>query len=200
MKKVLIAYATNAGSTAEVADMIKTGLASRDLSVEIKPIADMINPAGYDAVIVGGPMIMGWHRDAGKFLKKNQAVLSKVPVACFLTAMSLTETGERHIDGIPIQVDPGLAKPPHDSHRLSFKEKYALLPNYVRQILRAAPAVKPVSVGLFGGYMNLMLLSWWARLFVLLVIQAKPGDLRDEKFIRDWAKEIKAVFEKSWLK
>ena len=29
-------------------------------------------PAGYDAVVVGGPMIMGWHKDARKYLKRHR--------------------------------------------------------------------------------------------------------------------------------
>ncbi len=93
----------------------------------------------YDAIVVGAPMILGWMRSAKRFVHKHQDELVKKPVAYFLTAMSLTETRETAIDGIPIQVDPGLAKPPRNPKRLSFKESYALPFNYVRPILKAAP-------------------------------------------------------------
>jgi menaquinone-dependent protoporphyrinogen IX oxidase len=121
-------------------------------------------------------------------------------VAYFLTAMSLTETRETAIEGIPIQVDPGLARPPRNPKRLSFKEMYALPYNYIRPILKAAPGVRPLAVGLFGGYLNLLTLSWLERLFVLLVIQAKPGSLQDRTFIKKWAVEVRSQLIKSWLK
>ncbi len=199
-KKILIAYATNAGSTADVAEMVKTALARKDMVVELRLLEEVSTLDEYDAVIIGAPMILGWHRDAKKFVKRHQSELSRKPVAYFLTAMSLTKTRETQIDGVPIQVDPGLAKSPRNPKRLSLKELYALPYNYVLPMLKAAPRVKPLAIGLFGGYLNLFTLSWPARLFVMMVIQAKPGDLRDETFIKKWSTNLRAQLIKSWLK
>ncbi len=187
MKKILVAYATNAGSTADVAELVKNTLANKEIAVELRLLGEVTTLEGYNAFVIGAPMILGWMRSAKRFIHKHQDELAKKPVAYFLTAMSLTETRETAIDGIPIQVDPGLAKPPRNPKRLSFKESYALPINYVQPILKAAPRVKPLSVGLFGGSLNLLTLSWLERLFVLLVIQAKPGSLQDRAFINKWA-------------
>ncbi|MGA9399159.1 MAG: flavodoxin domain-containing protein [Anaerolineaceae bacterium] len=199
-KKILVTYATNAGSTADVAELVKTALANKQLDVELRPLGEVLSVEAYDAVVVGAPMLLGWQRSAKKFIHEHQDELAKKPVAFFLTAMSLIENRKTQVDGVSIQVDPGLAKPPRNPKRLSFKELYALPLNYVRPILKAAPRVKPLAIGLFGGYLNLFTLSWPARLFVLLVIQAKPGDLRDESFIKNWAINVRTQFIKSWLK
>ena len=34
-------------------------------------------------------------------------------------------------------------------------------------------------------------LKWWQTIFVLLVVQAKPGGEHNEAFIREWAREIR---------
>jgi menaquinone-dependent protoporphyrinogen IX oxidase len=200
MKKVLVAYATNAGSTANVAELVKTTLSNKEIQTELKPVNEVGSLAAYDGVIVGAPMIVGWHRAAKKFLRDHRTELANKPFACFLTAMSLTETRDSAIDGIPIQVDPGLAKPPHNPKFLSIKEGYALPANYVRPILRSAPGLKPLGIGLFGGYLNMLTLTWPARLFVLLIIQAKPGSLQNDAFIKEWALNLRKQLIKSWLK
>ena len=144
MKKILVTYATNAGSTAVIAELVKDSLVNKEIAADLKPVAEVGNIAAYDAVIVGAPMIVGWHRAAKKFLRAHRTELATKPFACFLTAMSLTETRETVIDGIPIQVDPGLAKAPRNPKFLSIKEGYAFPANYVRPILRAAPELKPL--------------------------------------------------------
>lgn len=200
MKKILIAYATNAGSTADIAELVKDNIVNKEISADLKPIGEVKSLATYDAVIVGAPMIFGWHRAAKRFLKDHRAELGTKPFACFLTAMSLTETRDTVIDGIPIQVDPGLAKAPRNPKFLSIKEGYALPANYIRPILRAAPGLEPLGIGLFGGYLNLLTLNWPARLFVLLIIQARPGSLQNDAFIKEWTLNIRMQLIKSWLK
>jgi len=200
MKKILITYTTNAGSTADVAETVRQAIKNKEVQAELKPLSEVSELAPYDAVIIGAPMILGWHRDAKKFLKAHQDELSHKPFACFLTAMSLTETRETDIDGIPVQVDPGLAQEPQNPKKFSPKEKYALPGNYVRPILKNALPARPVGVGLFGGYLNLFTLKWPARIFVLLAIHAKPGNLIDEVFIKDWAVNLRSQLIKIWLK
>jgi menaquinone-dependent protoporphyrinogen IX oxidase len=199
MKKILIAYATNAGSTADIAELVKANLSNKEIAADLKPIDEVEDLSSYDAVIVGAPMIVGWHRAAKNFLKDHRTELATKPFACFLTAMSLTRTRETDIDGIPVQVDPGLAQEPRNPKWLSPKELYALPRNYIRPILKSAAPARPLGVGLFGGYLNLFTLSWPQRIFVLLAIRAKPGDIRDESFIKDWALNLRSQLTKSWL-
>jgi menaquinone-dependent protoporphyrinogen IX oxidase len=200
MKNILITYTTNAGSTADVAEMVRQAIQNNAFQVEVKPISEVKDLTHYDAIIIGAPMIVGWHRDAKKFLRAHREELSHKLFACYLTAMSLTKTRETDIDGVPVQVDPGLAQEPHNPKRLSPKELYALPRNYVHPILKSVSPAKPVGVGLFGGSLNLFSLSWPARIFVLLAIRAKPGDIRDEAFIKNWAVNLRSQLTKIWLK
>jgi menaquinone-dependent protoporphyrinogen oxidase len=190
MHKILVAYATNSGTTADVAKTIGEEIGKGGVQVDVLPLETITSLDGYNAVALGAPMIMGWHRGATAFLKKNQAALSKVPVALFITCMSLTQTGETQVAGVPVTVDPTLPQPPKQPGRLSFKENYATVTNYLRPILKAAPQVKPVSVAFLGGRLDMYRLKWWQALFVMVIIQAPPGEKRNWDAIRAWAKDL----------
>jgi len=194
---VLIAYTTSSGSTEEVAKAIGEELSKSGLKVEVQRLEKLASVEPYDAVIVGAPMIIGWHRAARRFVRRHREALSRVPVAYFFMAMSLTETGETAVDGIPVLVDPYLPQPPRHTDRLSRRERYASVSNYLRPVLKAAPRVKPISAAFFGGSLDLMRLKLLSKLFVMLVIQATPGDLRNWPFIRDWATNMSAELLKS---
>lgn len=191
MVRVLVAYATNAGSTAEVAEAVGEELTRTGAQVEVRRLDETAGIEGYGAVVVGAPMIMGWHRAALKFVRKHQHELAKVKVGYFLTAMSLTQT-QHHLRETSVAVDPGLAKPPRRADRLAFRERYSTVDEYVGPMLKAAPEVKPVSVGVFGGKLDLTRLNWWQRLFVTKVIRARPGEYRNWPFIREWAARLGA--------
>ncbi len=192
MKKILVTYATNAGSTAEIAQVIAEELGKNSATVDVRQINDVKSVNGYQAVVVGAPMIVGWHPSAVKFIKKNKRALSSVSVAYFFTSLKLTQRDPQNFKELSISVDPQLAKPPQNPKRMSLKEKHASIDNYLPPALKAAPDVKPVSVGFFGGKLDIMRLKLWQKLFILLVIQAKPGDFRNWSFIRGWANDLSA--------
>ena len=187
MDKILVTYATNAGSTAKVAEAVAAEIVKTNPDVEVLPLEKVTTLDGYSAVVLGAPMIVGVHRGALAFLKQNQAALSRMPVALFITCMNLTRTGETNVNGIPLFVDQKLALPPQKEGRLSFKESYSTVNNYLAPIFKAAPSVKPVSVAFFGGSLQYFNLKWWAALFALLIIQATPGDKRNWTAISEWA-------------
>lgn len=189
MKKILVAYATMAGSTVEVAQAVGEEIAKSGLEVDVLPISEIEDIGAYDGVVVGGPMIMGWHRSALGFLRRHRAALRQTPLAVFVMAMSLTQSDEMGSGGVPVYVDEKLPKPPADPARLNFRERYARLPNYLRPILKAA---RPASIGVFGGRLEYGRLKWWAVLFAMLVIQAQAGDKRNWEAIRTWAAGLPA--------
>ena len=192
-QRVLVAYTTNAGTTAEIAEAIGEELGQDGAQVDVRRLEEITDLESYTAVVIGGPMIMGWHKAAVRFVKTHRQALSQVPVAYFLTAMSLTQTGEVSIDAIPLCVDPMLAKAPKNANRLSFRERYATVTNYLRPVLRSAPRVKPVSIALFGGKLEFYRLKLLQMLFVMLIIQAQPGDRRNWPAIREWAAGLRAL-------
>jgi menaquinone-dependent protoporphyrinogen oxidase len=190
---ILIVYTTNAGSTAEVAEMIAEEIGQAGDQVDVRRIEEVNSVAGYDAVIVGAPMILGWHGKARKFVRQHRQALSKIKTAYFCMAMVLTATSNPASSPAPTCIDPGLAKLPKTPDHLSIKERYSLAANYMRPILRTAPEVRPVSVAFFGGKLEMFRLKLLQMLFVMLIIRAQPGDLRDESFIRQWAEDTRSL-------
>jgi menaquinone-dependent protoporphyrinogen oxidase len=193
MKRILVTYATMAGSTAEVARTVGEEIAKHDFQVDVLPLDGVQDLKTYDGVVVGGPMVMGWHRAASGFVKKHRKTFQRIPFAVFVTAMSLTQTAESSVGGVPVCVDEKLAKPPASAGKLSLRERYARLANYVSPILGAARPAKPASIGVFGGRLEYGRLKWWAVLFVMLIIQAPAGDRRNWQAIREWAAGLPAA-------
>jgi menaquinone-dependent protoporphyrinogen oxidase len=195
MKRILVAYATMAGSTVDVAQAVGEEIAKSGVQVDVLPIGEVKDLAAYNGVVIGGPMIVNWHRTASSFLKRHRTALQRIPLAVFVTAMSLTRTGETSVDGVPVSVDEKLPKPPETEGHLKFRERYARLANYIRPILWASRPVKPVSIGLFGGRLEYGRLKWWAVLFVMLIVQAPAGDRRNWAAIRSWAAELPVALQ-----
>jgi menaquinone-dependent protoporphyrinogen oxidase len=194
--KILVTYATLSGSTAEVAEAIGETLGQDGAQVDVRQIKDVGDVSVYDAVLVGGPMVMGWHREAVRFLKRHQDALSQIPVAYFITAISLTRTAQDSVNGVPIAYDPRLPKAPQNPDKLSFRERYATPTNYLAPVLKKAPQVKPVSVAFFGGKLVYTDLNILQMLFVMLIIGARPGDFRNWEAIRGWATGLAPALKK----
>ena len=194
MTRILVAYTTNAGSTTEVAEAVATELGKDGAQVDLVRLEQVTSLEGYHAVVIGAPMILGWHRAAQKFVKTHRAVLASVPAAYFCTAMSLTQTTGSPSGAPPLFIDPWLAKAPKNPARLSYKENYAAPASYLKPILKAAPAVKPVSIAFFGGKLEMFRLKLLQALFVMVIIQAQPGDLRNWSAIQEWAASLRPLF------
>jgi len=194
--RILVAYATRHGSTADVAEWIGDGLRVPGSHVDVVEIGSAPRLADYDAVVVGGPMILGWHRAARRFLGTHAGELEGRPVALFITCASLTETGEDELDGIPITKDPWLVKKPRTQGRLTRKERYACPVHYLEGARKEAPDLHLVGAAFFGGSLDLTSMNLFEKLFVTLVIGATPGDSRNQAAVREWAgslvRELKA--------
>jgi menaquinone-dependent protoporphyrinogen IX oxidase len=185
--RALLVYASKHGSTREVADAVAGELQAAFAEVDVREAAVAPAPHGYDAVIVGGPMIMGWHRDAEKYLKRHRDRLASVPFALFVTAASLTEDGTTSIHGVPVAKDSWLVKKPRNADKLTRKERYALPSHYLGDIFKACGPARPRSAAFFAGSLDLTTMNVFEKLFVLLIVGATPGDGRHWDFVREWA-------------
>jgi menaquinone-dependent protoporphyrinogen oxidase len=190
MKKVLVVYTTNAGSTSEIAETVAAELRNCGSQVDLARLETVKDINGFDAVVVGAPMILGWHRAAVKFIRQHQQELSNTRLACFCTLISLTREIPAWQAPFPVAIDPWLPKAPKNPNRLGIKERYATLSNYLIPMIKAAGNVRPVSVAMLGGKLELFRLPWWQMLFVMVIIQAQPGDRRNHEFIRQWAGQL----------
>ncbi len=134
--------------------MVAEELRAAGAEVDVRLAGGGADPAGYTAVIVGGPMIMGWHGDALRYVRRHRRRLAAMPTAYFITAMSLTETGTSEVETVPVFKDPWLAKSPGDVLKLRRKESYARPEHYLGVILRKTRPALPREVAFFGGALD----------------------------------------------
>jgi menaquinone-dependent protoporphyrinogen oxidase len=68
---IVVAHASKRGSTEEVAAFVAKRLREHRLDVDLRPAAEVEDPAAYDAVVLGGSLYFGrWHGDAIRLLKR----------------------------------------------------------------------------------------------------------------------------------
>ncbi|MCX7976286.1 MAG: hypothetical protein N2646_04350 [Bellilinea sp.] len=160
MKKVLVAYSTRAGSTAEIAATIGQTLSQRGFSVDVLPVKKQPNPADYQAVILGSPIRMGsWLPEMVSFIKENRSLLEKLPLALFTVHMLNSGDDEQS-----------------RTNRLAYL-------NAIREWVTHAEEVY------FLGKMELAKLSFLDR-FISNAMKAKDEDLRDWNAIQTFASSV----------
>ena len=158
--RVLITYATRAGSTVEVAAAIGESLSERGFRVDVKPVKDKPALNGYQAVIMGSAIRMGnWLPEAVDYIQANREALAGMPVALFTVHM--LNTGEDDASR---------------SNRKAYLDK-------VRPLLGDTEEVY------FEGAMDFSKLSFLDR-FISRMVKAEEADRRDWEAIRGWVPEI----------
>ena len=81
---ILVGYATNSGSTQEVAEAIAATLREGGLAVACQPLSKVQSIDSCSAVVLGAPLYMfRWHKDAKRFLSRHRQALMARPVAVF---------------------------------------------------------------------------------------------------------------------
>lgn len=160
---ILVTYATQAGSTAGVAEFVGETLTEAGCLVDVRPMTEVDDLSPY-AAVVAGSAIQGkqWLPEAMEFIRNNQVALRQRPCAVFLLCMTLAmSTADRYRDEVARFLDP------------------------VRAI------VMPVSEGMFAGALDINKVpDFRARLgFRLSVLFGawSEGDHRDWHAIRAWA-------------
>jgi menaquinone-dependent protoporphyrinogen oxidase len=159
-KRILITYATKAGSTAEIAARIGEIIAQKGVAVDLLPVSKVNDLTPYQAVVVGSVIRVGSVLPEVKtFIEKNQSTLSQKPFSLFIGCMTLAEDTAENRKTVSAYLDP----------------------------IRAL--VKPASEGLFAGVMNLKKLPLFERLMIKMM-KAPEGDFRNWDQISAWAESV----------
>ena len=94
-KKILVAYASNTGSTGGVAEAIGKSLAETGRGVNVRPIGSVTHLDEYAAVVLGSPINNGkWLAPATEFVISNQEQLKQMPTAFFQVGLMANKQNE----------------------------------------------------------------------------------------------------------
>ena len=163
MNKILVTFATRAGSTYEVAARVAEVLRAAGATVDVKPVTAVHEMKGYDAVVVGSAIRMGhWLPEAVGFVKTNRQTLSRIPTAYFLVSGLLRNDTPETRHQVLAFLDP----------------------------VRALH--EPVSIGLFAGKLDYSTMDGLDRSIAESVSSA-GGDWRNWKAIDEWAHNLQSV-------
>jgi menaquinone-dependent protoporphyrinogen oxidase len=91
--KVLVAYASKAGSTKGIAEFIGERLRQQGVEADVQEVGAVRNVMGYDAFVIGSALYMfHWNKEARQFVSRNRASLSSRPVWLFSSGPVGTQT------------------------------------------------------------------------------------------------------------
>jgi menaquinone-dependent protoporphyrinogen oxidase len=156
--RILVAYASKHGMTAEIAGKIGDTLRQCGLQADVMPVKNVKGLATYKAVVLGSAVYIAmWRKEIVKFLQKNEGVLSELPLWVF----SSGPLGE----GDPLEL----------LHGWRFPEAQRAL----------IERIKPHDIAVFHGAIDskkMTLLEKW----VLKRVKAQTGDFRDWAAINKW--------------
>ena len=120
---VLVAHAAKDGSARRAGEAVAARLAALGLDVDVRPSTTVDELAGYEAVVVGGPVRFGrWHHDARAFLSRHRGSLARMPVAVFATEAAREHDGELELALVDVpELEPvATGRFAAPSHRLPF--------------------------------------------------------------------------------
>jgi menaquinone-dependent protoporphyrinogen oxidase len=160
--RVLVAYATKYGATAEIAERIGNELRQFGLEVDVEQADHMTDVTPYTAVVLGSAVYAGmWRKEAVRFLEEHEAALAERMVWFF----SSGPTGE----GDPLEL----------MHGWRFPEAQQPI----------ADRIKPRDIALFHGDIDMKKLNIAEKL-VVRAVKGQGGDFRDWDLISTWAKRV----------
>lgn len=158
--RILVAYTTRKGSTADIALAVAKELEKTGATVTVADMTTVSSLEGYTGVVVGAPVYTGKvMRDVAAFAARCQKDLARVPVAGFVTGIA------------PVY-------PPTGG-----------IADFTRQLEKALEPVKPVTVTMFAGKLDAGRLSFIERGMTAL-LKVPTGDFRDWTAIAAWAREL----------
>lgn len=158
--RVLVAYASKAGSTAEIATRMGETIAKTGAAVDVLPVDKVKDVSIYRSVVLGSAIRMGRPLPAAMdFVTKNQAALAKTTFSAFVVCLTLKDDTPENRATVNAYLDP------------------------VRAL------VKPASEGFFAGVMNGSKIDFISRM-IMKAMKSPEGDYRNWDVIGMWASAV----------
>jgi menaquinone-dependent protoporphyrinogen oxidase len=158
--RILVAYASKKGSTAEIARAIARELESAGMTVDVTGIESVASLDPYDALVLGTPVYAGkFLADIPAFVTRHSEKIARIPVAGFVTGIA------------PVYPEAG---DPDD---------------IAKKLAQAMAPVKPVAVTMFAGKFEPREHGILVR-SIGKVMKIPAGDFRDWGSISAWAREL----------
>ena len=166
--RVLVAYASKYGATAEIAERIVEVISEEGLQADVLPVKDVKDLEPYQAVVLGTAAYMfQWRKEAVKFLQNNEKALAGLLVWIFVSGPA----GE----GDPVELLEG-----------------RVVPEKMKPVIEH---IKPVDLTVFHGVINLEKMNFLER-NVMKMMKSPEGDFRDWDAITAWAMAIAGELKK----
>lgn len=160
-KKILVAYASRYGSTAEVAAAIGEVLREQGFDVDVGPVRDVQHISTYHAVIIGTSVrVYRLLPEAIEFARQNRAILADIPAAYFVTGLMMKDARPEKLRRVQTML------------------------NRLREIK------EPIDTALFSGKLENARLEGPWRFYFRRISAMREGDYRDWGAIRKWAAEL----------
>lgn len=162
--KVLVAYATKHGATAEIAKRIGTVLnespdTGAGLHADVLPADQVEDLSPYAAVVLGSAVYMGrWRKPAADLLRKREAELAQKEVWLFSSGPTNTGDVEELMEGW----------------------------YFPKNLQETADRIGPNDIAVFHGEMDPDKLNFWEK-WIIKNVKAPTGDFRDWDAISAWA-------------
>jgi menaquinone-dependent protoporphyrinogen oxidase len=175
-RKILVAYDTANGSTAEVAARIGREIGASGPQVKVERITEGLDVSGWDAIIIGSPILYGhWTGPAMSFIEKNPGYLAAHPCAIFITCLA---------------------------QRWGIGNREATRERYVTPVLKKFTYLNPVADAVFAGVIDFSLYDEKVGREMRQTMGYFKGpvegrhDCRDWEEISGWAKAAGALLSK----
>jgi menaquinone-dependent protoporphyrinogen oxidase len=167
--KVLVAYGTKYGATAEIAEKIGEVLRKQGLEADITPAKRAGSPVEYAAAVIGSAVyIGGWRKEVSGYLKANESLLASRPVWIF----SSGPTGE----GDAVELMSGWTVP--------------------KGLKPVIDRIKPRDIAVFHGLVDLSRLKSLDK-WMINRVKSPIGDFRNWEAIGAWAEGIATTLKKT---
>ena len=160
--KILVAYATKYGSTAEIAERIGEVLRRSNPTMDVVNVKQVKDLESYETIVLGSALYIGqWRKEAVKFLQANEEELARKKVWLFASGPS----GK----GDPKKLAEGMYMP--------------------KSLQPVVDRIRPKDLAVLHGNLDQNKLNFLEK-WMIRQVGAEVGDFRDWDAIEKWAVSV----------